>query len=62
LPVALQECETRSLSLKDIQKLKVNYKRMLRISMTKEEVKLGNLKSRDAVKVQNVLLAVVLTM
>ena len=30
--------------------------------MHKEEVKLGNLKRWDAVKVQNVLLAVVLTM
>jgi len=41
----------------------VIYKRMpRRIFMSTEEVKLGDLKRRDAVKVQNVLLAVVLTM
>jgi len=41
----------------------VNYKRMpRRVFMPKKEVKLGDLKRRDAVKVQNVLLAVVLIM
>ena len=49
LPVALQECETWSLTLKDKHRLMVNYKRMLRIFVPKE-VKLCDLKCRDAVK------------
>ena len=62
MPVALHECEIWSLTVKDKQRLKVIYKGMLRriFVSKKKEVKLGDLKSQDAVRVQNVLLAVFL--